>query len=444
MTSLNDVALTTLLKHKKDIQSSQVYQVWGQGPSARYDTLASHFRPTFEKIKAGLAEREAQHILPFEQIQWLKDIGFTRLRLPETYNGFDATIPELFALLIELAEADANLPQALRVHFGFTEDVLISPNTDFQNFWLTQLSQGDIVGSAWSEGGNGSIENFSTRLSRKENGDVVLNGQKFYTTGSLYADWLDVGITDLDQQSSTILVAKQAKGVEVIDDWNGFGQVLTASGTSEFDNVVVNPEHILTDDVRFKYSAAYYQLIQLAIITGLARAATYDVSAAVESRTRNYTHANTSHVRNDPQILQIVGEIRGAAYTSTAIIEKNAQALQRAFEAAFQENEFYEADANAIAELEVAQSQSIITDLVLNASTILFDALGASATDKKYALDRYWRNVRTLASHNPRIFKDRIVGDFSVNGTLPPYQWRIGRVDTNPTTGTNFKNQKAG
>ncbi|NOQ07075.1 monooxygenase, partial [Acinetobacter baumannii] len=43
-------------------------------------------------------------------------------------------------------------------------------------------------------------------------------------------------------------------------------------------------------------------------------------------------------------------------------------------------------------------------------------------------LDRYWRNVRTLASNNPRVFKNRIGGDFSVNGTLPPYQWRIGEV----------------
>ena len=124
----------------------------------------------------------------------------------------------------------------------------------------------------------------------------------------------------------------------------------------------------------------------------------------------------------------MAGKIRGAAYTSAAIIEKNAQALQRAYEAAFASSEALESDQNAIAELEIAQSQTIITDLALNASTIMFDALGASATDKNLALDRYWRNIRTLASHNPRIYKDRIAGDFSVNGTLPPYQWRIGQA----------------
>ena len=43
---------------------------------------------------------------------------------------------------------------------------------------------------------------------------------------------------------------------------------------------------------------------------------------------------------------------------------------------------------------------------------------------------RYRRNARTLASHNPRIYKDRIVGDFAVNGTIPPPQWRIGLPET--------------
>ena len=46
--------------------------------------------------------------------------------------------------------------------------------------------------------------------------------------------------------------------------------------------------------------------------------------------------------------------------------------------------------------------------------------------DVPAGLDRHWRNARTLASHNPRIYKHRIIGDFAVNGTPPPYQWRIG------------------
>lgn len=431
MTIVNQPNIKTDLQHQQNEKFSQINHVWGQGPSQRYDDLASHFRPIFNKIKTSTLNRERNHILAFEQIQWLKNAGFTRLRLPKSAHGFDASIPELFALLIELAEADANLPQVLRVHFGFVEDVLLSSNQDFKKFWLKKLSEGDTIGSAWSEGGGESIEHFNTHISRNENGDIILNGQKYYTTGSFYADWIDVGITDLDGNSASIIVLKKSSGLTVIDDWNGFGQVLTASGTTQFNNVIVDEKHILFENTRFKYSTAFYQLIQLAIMSGLARAATYDVSHAVQKRDRNYSHANANHIRHDAQILQVVGKVRAAAYTTAAIIEKNAQSLQRAYDSAFSQNQQFEADQNAIAELEIAQSQTIISDLVLNASTILFDALGASATDKNLGLDRYWRNVRTLSSHNPRIYKDRIVGDFSVNGTLPPYQWRIGKVEQN-------------
>ena len=41
-------------------------------------------------------------------------------------------------------------------------------------------------------------------------------------------------------------------------------------------------------------------------------------------------------------------------------------------------------------------------------------------------LDRHWRNARTAASHNPWIYKARIVGDWAVNGTEPLYVWQIG------------------
>lgn len=138
---------------------------------------------------------------------------------------------------------------------------------------------------------------------------------------------MDVGVTDLKGESGSVVVRREDEGVEIVDDWNGFGQQLTASGTAYFHDVLVNEAEILPDDDRFKYSAAYYQLVQLAIITGLGRAATYDVSQAVAKRTRNYTHANSQFVKQDPQILQVVGQIRGAAYSAGAIVEKSCTKL---------------------------------------------------------------------------------------------------------------------
>jgi len=69
---------------------------------------------------------------------------------------------------------------------------------------------------------------------------------------------------------------------------------------------------------------------------------------------------------------------------------------------------------------------TVVTSLILDASTVLFDALGASAARRGHGLDRHWRNARTIASHNPRIYHDRIVGDFAVNGTIPGPQAGVG------------------
>ena len=44
-----------------------------------------------------------------------------------------------------------------------------------------------------------------------------------------------------------------------------------------------------------------------------------------------------------------------------------------------------------------------------------------------HALDRHWRNARTVSSHNPVIYKARDIGDWKVNGTPPTGIWQIGR-----------------
>ena len=66
----------------------------------------------------------------------------------------------------------------------------------------------------------------------------------------------------------------------------------------------------------------------------------------------------------------------------------------------------------------------------LDNATALFEGLGASAVDVKHVLDRHWRNARTVASHNPVVFKSKVVGDYEINGTEPIYVWAIGTAPT--------------
>lgn len=405
---------------------TQIENAWGAGPGEGYEALAAPFRPIFAEIGRRAAVRDLERDLPHDAIRSLKESGFGAVRLPRQDGGKGASLPQFFNLLIELSEADSNVTQALRAHFGYTEDILNSKDPERRALWFGRIARGETAGSAWSEiGAAATLDRFSTNVAEKD-GRLLLNGAKYYTTGSLFADWIDVGASDAKGEGIAVAVRRDAEGVDVVDDWDGFGQTLTASGTTTFRNVSVEPEDIVVDDERFKYSSAFYQIVHLATLAGIGRAITTDVAKAVAERRRTYTHAAASRSSEDPQVLQVVGRIRAAAYAACAITLQAASSLERAYEAHFVDDPEAEEKANAIAELEAAQAQTVVSDLILEASTLLFDALGASATKKPAGLDRHWRNARTLASHNPRIYKHRIIGDFAVNGTPPPYQWRIG------------------
>jgi alkylation response protein AidB-like acyl-CoA dehydrogenase len=399
--------------------------VWGVDPTPGYAQLAERFRPLFRRIREGAVQREIDRRLPFEEIRWLTAEGFGALRVPREAGGSGASLAEFFALLTELAEADSNLAQALRAHFAYVEDVLNSRDEARRALWFKRFAQGEIVGSAWSEIGEAKQAAFSTAVSRKED-RLVLNGAKFYTTGSIFADWVDVGAVDAAGEAVSVVVAAAAAGVRILDDWDGFGQKLTGSGTATFADAPVQPDHVEPAEARFGYSAAFVQQVHLATLAGIARATAGDVARAVAERRRSYSHGAAPRSSQDPQVLQVVGHIHSLAYAAGAIVQKTAEALQRSFDQRGTE-EAAEA-ANVAAEIEIAQAQTVVSALVLEATAAVFDALGASATSQARSLDRYWRNARTITSHNPRIYKDRIVGDHAVNGTLPPFQWRIGQA----------------
>ena len=406
---------------------TQIQAGWGAGPSARYEDLAERFRPVFREIRAGAPARDHDRRLPHAELAALKEAGFTTLRLPPEEGGHGASLLELFGLLIELSEGDPNVTNALRAHFGFTEDVLNSPHPDWRRQWLPRIAARETVGSGVSETGTAKVGSFDTVLKRC--GDAyVLDGSKFYTTGSLFADWIHLAAVDEAGQPIGAAVPRRAAGVEVLDDWDGFGQALTASGTAKFTGVDVEAAWVNPDPGRFRYAVAFYQLVHLATLAGIGRAAAGDVARLVAERTRVYSHGNAARTADDPQVLQVVGRVRGAAYAAGAIALKAAEALQRVWEADRAGDAEGAAVAATVADVEVNQAVTVVTGLVLDATTQLFDALGASSTRRGLALDRHWRNARTIATHNPRIYRDRTVGDFAVNGAAPPRQYRVGEA----------------
>ena len=391
-----------------------------------YEQLANRFRPIFERIAEGAIKRERTRTLPHEPIEWLKKAGFGAVRVPVESGGAGASLPQLVQLLIELAAADSNVPQALRGHFAFVEDRLNAQPGPQRDIWFKRFVAGETFGNAWTEVGEVKIGDVITQVSPKD-GRWALNGHKYYSTGSIFADWIDVYARRADNGADVIAAVRTAQpGVTLHDDWDGFGQRTTGSGTSIFTDAVVEAADVFDFSTRFKYQTAFYQLVHLATLAGIARAAERDVAQQVAGRKRIFSTGNAPIARQDPQIQQIVGQISAQAYAAAAVAVRAAEPAQRAYLARFGDDPEAEKAANIDAEIESAQGQLVIADLALRATADLFNALGASSASERLALDRHWRNARTVATHNPLVYKARIVGDWAINGTEPPYVWQIG------------------
>lgn len=384
-----------------------------QTPTADLDELQAQFAPAFQKIAEANLERERARTFPHEQVRLLNEAGFGTLRIPVARGGFGASLQQVFLLLADLGEADANVAHIWRNHLAFVEDRLNAPVLDTNDVWIQRLRDGQFVGGGWTEANNVTLANLVTTVS-VEDDHYLVTGAKFYATGSLYAEWLDVLGRGDDGELLTALVRAEDPGVTLIDDWDGFGQRTTASGTARYEKVRAERGDVFPAADRFAYQGHFYQTAMLSVLTGITRAALRDGSAALTGRKRNYPQGLTEVPSDDAQLLAVIGEVSADAFAAESALARAGAALDRIDATA------EDAKRRLIAaEVAVIQAQLVIIAAALRATTTVFDALGASGVSEQRGLDRHWRNARTLASHNPRVYKARILGDYLINGKDP-------------------------
>ncbi|MFK4482922.1 acyl-CoA dehydrogenase family protein [Curtobacterium sp. AB7] len=390
-------------------------------------SLLERFAPVFERIAAGAVEREQSRSLPHEPVGWLADSGFTAVTVPTSSGGAGASATDLFALLIRLAEADSNIPQLLRAHFAFVEELLLEPDVVRRDEWFTRIAAGEVFGNASHERSTAAVGSLSTHIVPDGDG-WRLHGEKHYSTGTIFADWTTVSARTPDGHTVGVTVRVDDPGVEVRDDWNGFGQRLTGSGTTRFDGVRVELWQLRPERAeRRTVLPAFLQTVLLASLAGVGAAAARDAASFVRSRTRHYQHGVGATAATDPLVQSVVGRIASDAIAAEALVLDAAGAIDAAHGAIESGDDGADALIDA-AELRTIALQAVVVEIVLRAATTLFEVGGASATDRDKSLDRHWRNARTLSSHNPVVFQQRVIGDHLVNGSPLTYFWATGET----------------
>lgn len=389
--------------------------------SPQWDELLS-------RIAAGAKDRDLNDENPFDEVAALKRAGFGTLRLPAELGGAGFTLPELFAAVIDVARADPIVAHIFRTHFWFTEERLRTSADPSSTQWLRKIADGKLFGNAFSEKGSNAVGSlvFNTRLLPDPSGGFRLSGEKFYSTGTLFSDYLTVTATTDHDSVATVVVPADRTGVKLIDDWDGFGQRRTGTGTTKFKDVALTADEILSDS---PYDAApvptvQYASLQLfihAVVAGILAAVVDDGLTLLRSRDRSFSHAPTERPTDDPLLQRLLGELTSTAYVARAAVLDAAAAIGAATtSAASTPDGNPDARLAEEAQLRVAKVKVHLDAIAPEAATRLLELGGASAASRQRGLDRHWRNIRTITLHNPVAYKAVAIGKNLLHDTPLP------------------------
>ncbi|CRZ14194.1 acyl-CoA dehydrogenase family protein [Mycolicibacterium neworleansense] len=372
-----------------------------------------------DELRRGDVAAERDRVLQHDAVHRLRAAGVLALRVPVRYGGPGGSVRDVLGAVIDVARASSNVAQALRAHFGYAERLLSNRGSEQERSrWFARINDGLVFGNAITDGAGRSPSSAGTTLLAGDDGVLRLNGYKFYSTGSLFADVIAVSAVDAEGRDLQAIVPTDRTGVELFDDWDGFGQRLTASGGTRFTDVVVRPDEVTTvsDGNHLGHSTTFLQLYLAAVAAGIAYGVLDDAVHYVRTRARPAAHSLSDTAAADPFVLQAVGDIAADADAAGTLVLTAADAIDAVVDGGRQQ------DGQALAELAiaVARAQLVAERLTLSAAQRLFDTGGASATARTLNLDRHWRNARTVASHNPLAYKSYAAGNFAVNGAWPP------------------------
>jgi SfnB family sulfur acquisition oxidoreductase len=361
------------------------------------------------------AQRDAQRQLPWAHIEQFTQSGLGSIAIARAYGGPQVsyvTIAEVFRII---STADPALGQIPQNQFGILQLIASCATEQQQASLFGSVLQGARIGNAGPERGSKNTLELKARLSA-QNGQLVLNGQKFYSTGALFAHWVAVKALNDEGRQVMAFVARGTPGLQIVDDWSGFGQRTTASGTVLLDNVQVDAALVIENwrvSLTPNIQGAVSQLIQAAIDAGIARAAIDDAIEFVRERSRPWIDANVARASDDPYVIADIGKLKLELHAAEALLQEAARVLDEVN--AWPIDEYSAARAS----IAVARAKVLTTEISLLASEKLFELSGSRATLAQFNLDRHWRNARVHTLHDPVRWKYHAIGAWHLNGSLP-------------------------
>ncbi|MCZ1177317.1 SfnB family sulfur acquisition oxidoreductase [Acinetobacter pittii] len=387
----------------------------GQAHIIQNDAEALEVAKQFaEQFKKTAVERDAQRILPYTEIDALSQSGLWAITVPKQYGGAEVSSHTVAKVIALLSGADGSIGQIPQNHF-YALEVLRNTGTEAQKQRLYgEVLNGTRFGNALAEFKTKTSTHKQTNIRPYENG-YLIQGEKFYCTGSLFAHRIPTLVLDDAGREYLAFVKSGSQGLKLVDDWSGFGQKTTGSGTVKFDQVFVDADDVIPFDTAFLQPTLvgpFAQIMHASIEVGIARAA-FEESLQRVHQARPWIDSQVETANQDPLTIYELGRIAVDVRASEVLLKQAAQSIDAAKIETTPES-------IAKASIDVAKVRAHSTDIALKASSKLIELAGSRGSQSQDGLDRFWRNARVHTLHDAARWKYYFIGNYVLNGVLPP------------------------
>ncbi|WP_374980449.1 SfnB family sulfur acquisition oxidoreductase [Pseudomonas solani] len=377
-------------------------------------------RQLAEAFRSGAAERDRERRLPHAELDTFSRSGLWGITVPRAFGGAGVSRVTLARVVAIICAADSSIGQIPQNHFYALEVLRVNGSEAQQRRLFAAALAGERFGNALAEIGTRTSNDRTTRLVG-DGDDFRIQGRKFYCTGALYAQRVPTLAIGEDGHQHFAFVERDAPGLEIVDDWSGFGQRTTGSGTAIFDDVPVAAEDVVSFQAAFERPTTvgpFAQILHAAIDAGIAREAYEDALAFVRTRSRPWIDAGVDKASDDPLAIHEFGRLAIRLHAAEAILDRAGRILDAATAEPTVESV-------AAASIAVAEARALTTEVSLNAGSKLLELAGTRATLAEHNLDRHWRNARVHTLHDPVRWKVHAVGNYYLNEVLPPRRGTI-------------------
>ncbi|MGA2793150.1 MAG: SfnB family sulfur acquisition oxidoreductase [Roseiarcus sp.] len=393
-----------------------IFELNPQAHVIRFDAEALETaRILAAEFAVGAAKRDRERILPAAELDRFSQSGLWGVTVPKAYGGAGVSFATLVEVIKLISAADPSIGQIPQNHLAALDAIRVTASEEQKNLWFGRVLKGYRLGNAFSEAKSKHVGAFETTL--KPDGDgYVVNGEKFYATGALFAHFIHIGAVGPDGKVYLAIAPRDAAGLTIVDNWSSFGQRTTASGNVLIDNVRVGPEGIIPAYLGGENpssNGAVSQIIQAGVDAGIARGAIDDTISFVRQYTRPWIDSGQERGSQDVFTISQIGELEIKLHAAEALLEKAGHAIDGIIDHPTDES----VGAAAVA---VAEAKVLTTEIAILAANKLHELAGTRSTLAEFDLDRHWRNARTHTLHDPVRWKYFHVGNYALNGVNPP------------------------